>query len=136
MKVFWDTNLFIYLIERHPEFHPKVLGLYHRHRDQGDEIVTSTLTLGELIAQPLRLGRWDLVKSYTELLTSGRGIQLAGFDVEAAGHYGRIRAETTLRQPDAIQMACALAAGANSFITNDQRLWGVKVSGLSSICGL
>jgi len=50
MRVFWDTNLFIYLIERHPTFYPKVLALHQKHRDQGDELVTSTLTLGELLA--------------------------------------------------------------------------------------
>ena len=47
MRVFWDTNLSIYLIEQHPSFHPKVLALYDRHRASGEEITTSTLTLGE-----------------------------------------------------------------------------------------
>lgn len=63
MKVFWDTNLFIYLIERHPTFLPKVLGLSQQHRDRGDDLLTSTLTLGELLAQPLRHGRTELAKN-------------------------------------------------------------------------
>lgn len=134
MKVFWDTNLFIYLIEQHPHFRSKVLSLYQHHRDHGDRLVTSTLTLGELLAQPLRRGRHDLAQRYTELLTGGATVELIPFDQSAADHYGRIRAATPLRQPDAIQLACA--AEAATFITNDQRLWGLTVPGIETIRGL
>ncbi|MFH0983566.1 MAG: PIN domain-containing protein [Planctomycetota bacterium] len=136
MKVFWDTNLFIYLIEEHPTFHPRILSLYQEYRAQGHRIVTSTLTLGELLAQPLRHGRHDLVDRYVALLTAGTSIELVTFDRAAAHHYAAIRAAISVRQPDAIQLACAVAGGATVFLTNDQRLWGVTVPGLESIRGL
>lgn len=136
VKVFWDTNLFIYLIEQHPTFHPRVLRLYDDLRGKGDEVVTSTLTLGELLAQPLRLGRVDLVSRYTELLSGQAGVQLVAFDQVAAGHYAKIRAGTSLKQPDALQLACAAASGARIFITNDERLWGASVPDLEAIRGL
>lgn len=135
MKVFWDTNLFIYLIEQHQAFYPKVIALYKRHRDQNDTIVTSTLTLGELLAQPLRNGQPGLAPKYVSLLTTP-AIGLVPFDQSAAEYYARIRAETSLRQPDAIQLACSAACGATIFITNDQRLWGLTVPGIETICGL
>ena len=135
MKVFWDTNLFIYLIERHPDFEPQVRALLTCHRQQGDEIVTSTLTLGELLAQPLRQGRADLAQRYTELLTASAGVTLVTFDRHAAVAYAEIRASTSIRQPDAIQLACAVAAGAARFVTNDQRLWGVTVPNIQTIGG-
>jgi predicted nucleic acid-binding protein len=136
MRVFWDTNLFIYLIERHPVFHTRVLDLYRDSKQRGDVVVTSALTLGELMAQPLRLGRMDLVDRYAELLSRGRGIELIEFGQPAAEQYARIRAGTSLRQPDAIQFACAIAGGASVFVTNDQRLWNVRVTGLESVRGL
>jgi len=136
MTVFWDTNLFIYLIERHPLLHDKVLALYHHQRERGERLLTSTLTLGELLAQPLRLGRSDLARSYAQLLTTGSAIELIPFDHRAAEHYAAIRAHTTLRQPDAIQLACAVTGGAKTFVTNDQRLWGLRVPGLEDIRGL
>ena len=136
MKVFWDTNLFIYLIERHPVFHPQVRALYEEHRARGDTISTSALTLGELLAQPLRQGRSDLVRKYLTLLAASASVDLVVFDRTAAEHYARIRAETSLRQPDAIQMACAAAGGARTFITNDQQLWGLTVPGIDVIRGL
>lgn len=136
MKVFWDTNLFIYLIERHPEFEPKVRVLLNWHRQQGDQIVTSALTLGELLAQPLRRGRADLAQRYTELLTASDGVTLVSFDRHAAATYAEIRASTSVRQPDAIQLACAVAAGAARFVTNDQRLWGLTIPNIQTIGGL
>ncbi len=135
MTVFWDTNLFIYLIQQHPVFHSRVLSLYQHHCDRGDHLVTSTLTLGELLAQPLRQGRADLAQRYTDLLTRGTTVKLVAFDRRAAEHYARIRAATPLRQPDAIQLACAAATEATAFITNDQRLWGVTVPGIEAIRG-
>ena len=109
MRVFWDTNLFICLIGRHPVFYPRVLAMHEALGARGAVVVTSALTLGELIAQPLRCGRADLVTAYSDLLMSGRGIELVSFDAGAAREYGRIRASSTVRQPDAIQLACAIA---------------------------
>lgn len=136
MNVFWDTNLFIYLIERHPDYYPKVLSLYESHIAARDKVLTSTLTLGELLAQPLRHGRRELAAQYTSLLTSTPGVELIPFDTRAAGLYGEIRATTTLRQPDAMQLACAIAGGAGVFVTNDQSLWRLTVPGLQEIRGL
>ncbi len=136
MKVFWDTNIFIYLVERHPIFHPQVLSLYDEQQSRGDQLVTSVLTLGELLAQPLRHNRHDLVDRYRSLLTAGIGIELAVFDRPAADHYAKIRSQTSVRQPDAIQLACAAACGVAVFVTNDQRLWNLTVPGVEVIRGL
>ena len=136
MKVFWDTNVFIYLLEKHPTYYPKVRALYHEHRDRGDQLVTSALTLGELLAQPLRCGREDLAQRYRQLLGQSKSIELVLFDQIAAEHYARIRAATSLRQPDALQLACAASAGASTFVTNDQLLWSVRVPGIETIRGL
>jgi predicted nucleic acid-binding protein len=125
VRVFWDTNLFIYLIEQHVEFGPKVAALKDHHIRRGHAVITSTLTLGELLTQPLRTGREDLAQRYSTLLERGN-IELIHFDASAAHWYARVRAKTSLRQPDAIQMACAMAAGAVEFCTNDQRLAGLN----------
>jgi len=136
LKTFWDTNVFIYLIEEHPIFLPRVLARYERHLADGDILVTSTLTLGELLVLPLRHGNRKLVEQYVELLTVGERFQLTVFDRIAAEHYAKIRASTSVPQPDAIQLACSAAAKATTFITNDQRLWDLKVAGIDTICGL
>jgi predicted nucleic acid-binding protein len=135
MRVFWDTNLFIYLIEQTSDLHAKAKALHDSHVRSNDQVITSALTLGELLVQPRRLGRTDLIERYTSLFTEVSSIELVSFDPTAAELYARIRAETALRQPDAIQLACAAAGGAELFLTNDSALWKISVAGLPAIRG-
>ena len=44
------------------------------------------------------------------------------FDAACAPRYATIRTDRTIKAPDAIQLACAAAAGTDLFITNDDRL--------------
>jgi hypothetical protein len=63
-----DTAPLIYLIEQHPLFGPPVLEVA-RLIDSGDLAAAAfTLTLTEVLGQPLRLGRVDLVRAYRRLL--------------------------------------------------------------------
>ena len=45
-RIFWDTNLFIYLIEDQTEHAERVASLRRRMIERGDELLTSALTLG------------------------------------------------------------------------------------------
>ena len=51
-RVFWDTNLFIYLFEKNAEWSPRVVELRRRMLARGDELLTSYLTVGEVITKP------------------------------------------------------------------------------------
>jgi hypothetical protein len=46
--------------------------------------------------------------------------------------YATIPSSTTLKGPDAIQLACAGEVGVGLFVTNDHRLQGKQVDGFSS----
>ena len=60
MRVFWDTNLFIYLWEDSPAG-ARMKALLAWQEEQDAEVVTSTLTLGELLVRPMQRQREDLV---------------------------------------------------------------------------
>ncbi len=47
---------------------------------------------------------------------------ILAFDVSCAPRYAAIRSDRGIKAPDAIQLACAAAAGVDLFITNDDRL--------------
>jgi len=49
-RVYWDTMLFIYLLEGHPTFAPRARQLLERAYRRGDSLFTSYLALGELLA--------------------------------------------------------------------------------------
>ncbi len=119
-RIFWDTNLFIYFLEDYGEFTRKTEELRGRMLTRGDQLFTSTLTLGEILAKPAREGRTDLCRQYEGLL-SAAAIVLP-LDVPAARTYAALRSDRSLKAADAIQLACAASVGMDLFITNDLRL--------------
>jgi len=134
-RIFWDTNLFIYLLEGRGQLAERVAELRHRMLERRDQLCTSTLTLGEVLVKPIRENRTDLVGKYETALASG-GVLLVPFDRRCASAYARIRRDKTIRAPDALQLACAAQAGCDLFITNDDRLSRKLVAGLQFIVSL
>jgi predicted nucleic acid-binding protein len=134
-RIFWDTNLFIYLFEHNAEWSTRVIEFRQRMVARGDELLTSCLTLGEALAKPKEMGNSMLEKSYLNFFANGP-IELIAFEVEAAERYAEIRSRARIRPADAIQLACAAAARTDLFVTNDNRLSGVVVSGITFITGI
>ncbi len=62
--------------------------------------------------------------------------EVVPFTVETADRYGRIRGSLGLAAADAIHLASAAQAGADLFLTNDQRLVGKFVPGIQFIASL
>jgi uncharacterized protein len=133
-RIFWDTNLYIYLIEGKSSIAQQVVVLRKKMRARGDQLLTSTLTLGEVLVKPLQVGDLKLANVYQEELTLSS--VLVPFDAKAARAYARLRSEQAIRAPDAIQLACAATAGVDLFITNDIRLHSKQVPGIQFIVPL
>ncbi|MCX6614683.1 MAG: type II toxin-antitoxin system VapC family toxin [Acidobacteria bacterium] len=133
-RVFWDTNLFIYLFEGYGSFSERVRDLRRAMLARGDQLLTSTLTLGEVLVKPLEQGDEELARKYEEAVAVTA--LMLPFDAKAARIYAALRADRSLRAPDAIQLACAAAAGVDLFITNDARLHAKHVEGIQFIVPL
>lgn len=133
-RVFFDTNLFIYLIEQLQPQHDRVRDILARMRDRDDALHASTLTLGELLVKPIEAGNAELSEGYERLMRGS--VTLVPFDVEAARAYARIRQDRSIKAPDAIQLACAAAAGTDLFITNDDRLSRKSIPGIQFVASL
>lgn len=134
-RIFWDTNLFIYLWEWHGEFYDRVCALRERMIDRGDQLCTSTITLGEILVKPMREGRADLVRNYEAALGSS-AVLLVPFDRQCAKTYAELRQDKTILAPDAIQLSCAVRAQCDMFITSDERLSRKVVPGIHFIVSL
>ena len=133
-RVFWDTNLFIYLFEGSSAMSQRVVQLRESMRSRGDQLLTSALTLGEVLVKPIRSGEPDLVRAYEEAIT--QTAMVVPFDAKAARIFARLRASRTVSAPDAIQLACASVAGTDVFITNDERLQRNQVEGIQFVVSL
>jgi predicted nucleic acid-binding protein len=133
-RIFWDTNLFIYFLEGNDEFSLATKHLRRSMLARGDQLLTSTLTLGEILVKPLQRGDSARCGEYEEVIT--RAALLLPFDAKAAWKYAAIRRDRSLRAPDAVQLACASSATVDVFVTNDRRLQGKQVEGIQFIVAL
>lgn len=131
-----DTAIFIYFAEEHPEFLSIVLPLFEAV-DRGEmEIVTSEITLLEVLVAPYRAGNLPLAARYEALLTRSRGVQLVEMDRGQLRSAAQLRAVHGARTPDALQLAAALTMHCTAFVTNDRRLPalpGLRIVQLSHI---
>ena len=134
-RIFFDTNLFIYLLEDEGERGARVSAIIQRMSDRRDELLTSTLTLAEVLVKPLAMGDVEWADRYEKLLNTP-GVTLLGFDRASARIYAQLRQDKTLKPPDAIQLACAASAKCDLFITNDDRLARKIVPGIQFITSL
>lgn len=133
-KVLWDTNLFVYLLENEDEHAARVAALHLYTVRRGDELFTSALTVGELLVGSMKVGGGELARRYEREIEE-RAI-VVPFDLPAAFRFAEIRQDRSIRIPDAIQLACASAAGADVFVTNDLQLSRKTVRGIRSIRSL
>ncbi len=134
-RVFFDTNLFIYLLEGEGERGARVSGLIERISERRDELLTSTLTLAEVLVKPLSVGDVAWAERYEKLMTAP-GVSLLPFDRSCARIYAQLRQDRTVKPPDAIQLSCAAGARCDLFITNDERLSRKVVPGIQFIASL
>jgi predicted nucleic acid-binding protein len=130
-RVFWDTNVFIYFFEAQDKLGPVARGLRETMIKRGDQLVTSAMTLGEILVKPRQQGDLTLCRKIEETLKAISVVM--SFDIEAARHYSELRQHRSLKAPDAVQLACAAAAKVDLFITNDNRLQSLHVPGIQFI---
>ena len=117
-----DTAPLIYLIEENPIFLPFVRPFFEAV-DHGEfRVVTSILTLTEVLVHPMRRGDKELADQYRRILLHASQVTTAPVSEIIADEAAQLRARHGLRTPDAIQMATAIRSGASSFLTNDGRL--------------
>lgn len=117
-----DTAVFIYFIEEHPRFLPLIEPLF-REVDRGHiEIVTSALTLLEVLVVPFRTGDHLLAGRYESVLTRSRGVRMAEISLAHLRAAAQLRAATRVKTPDSLQLVAALASGSTAFLTNDRDL--------------
>ena len=133
-RIFFDTNVFIYMFEGIEPNRSRMLEIRKRMLNRGDRIVTSAMTLGEVLVRPTKLGQTSLIEQYDRAIRFTA--QVISFDTQVAWRYASLRATHTIRNADAIQLACAAHFGVDLFITNDKNLQKLNVPGIGFIAPL
>jgi predicted nucleic acid-binding protein len=121
-----DSAPIIYFLENHPRFSTRFAPIFSA-ADAGDiQIVISAITVAEILAGPITRGNDVLVARYREELTTSPNWSVYPVDAPLAEDAARLKARYKLRLPDAIQIATALRARADRFVTHDRRLKRIR----------
>jgi predicted nucleic acid-binding protein len=134
-QIFWDTMLFIYLFQKDRTHWERVASLRRQSIERGDEICTSHLALGEILAGAYR----DKDETTAQAIREGMAkanIRLLPFDQQSIDLFARIRAEHRIAAADSIHLACAASFGVDLFITEDKKLHKLRIPGIKFIVGI
>jgi predicted nucleic acid-binding protein len=125
--IFLDTAPVIYFIEAHPQFGPLVRQVIELMNENRIQAVTSVLTLSEVLPKPVETGNDELAEKFKTYLKNGSNLTLLPITEIIGESAGVLRGKyPNLKTVDALQIATALDAESDAFLTNDRKLSGIK----------
>lgn len=117
-----DTMLFVYHFENNEQFGDQAGALLAAAEKGRCRLVTSVLSLLEVLVIPKRHGMEELCRRYREIFSSFPNLSVTPVDQQVAEIAADLRAAYTIRTPDALHLATAVQARANGFVSEDRRL--------------
>jgi predicted nucleic acid-binding protein len=123
-RVFVDTAPFIYLFEGHPVLAERYAGLFDAADRGALHLITSVVTVTEVLTGPYKAGLGALAHQYERTLAR---YEVVPVTLAVASLAARLRSEYRLPPADAMQLACALEANAVAFVTHNRDFIGVDV---------
>lgn len=121
-RLFLDTAPLIYFVEKHPVYLDRCREIFRRINAGEITGISSVITLTEVLSVPIRDGDNQVEKAYRDILLNSRNFSLIIIGNSIAERAAQLRARYRLRTPDALQIASALTAGCDAFLTNDRGL--------------
>jgi predicted nucleic acid-binding protein len=128
--IFLDTVIVIYAVEKNPTYVARAEYILTKIDDGSMRASTSVVTLTEVLIQPQRKQHQALARAYLDVLTKSKNLETLPIDVLTAVKAAELRAQYNLRTPNAWQLAAAVQAGCQVFLTNDrtlQRITAIRV---------
>jgi len=124
--------LFIYLLEKNPQYFKKVQRLLERSYEREDQLFTSYLGLGEVMVGAAKSGVPGREQEIRDLIDE-MGFSYLPFLERSVAPFAHLRAVHRVKPADAMNLACAAAAGIDLFLTGDKNLLKVDVAGVQFI---
>ena len=126
MRIYLDANAIILAMEGEVPAAEAMIGIME-HRSAGFAVVTSELSLAEILVVPIRERDLPRIEVYVGLLARGEAgdtqIECRDVSRDVLLSAARLRAaHPSLKLPDAIHLATAERTGCSHIITGDKRL--------------
>jgi predicted nucleic acid-binding protein len=118
-KVYVDSVVLIYTLQVNPTFFNLLEPMWEKLQAHQITIISSELTIPEVLFSAVRSGDQNLLRIYKNLLFHN-GIDLIPISREILLVATELRVKHRLKTPDAIHAATSLSANCQRFITNDK----------------
>ena len=125
-RIALDTNIFIYQLEENPRYVASTDIVFEWLIKRGATGISSTVTMTEILTQPLRRGDHHRANLFYKLLSEYPNLHWLPPDLEIARRAARYRAQYRLKTIDALIAATAVHGSATGLITNDSELARVE----------
>jgi predicted nucleic acid-binding protein len=125
-RICLDTTPIIYFIEKDQRYLSIISPLFNEIEKGGIEAITSTITLLEVLTHPFRNDNEMLANKYRDILLNSNGLTTYEILHEVSEKAARLRANHSIKTPDAIQIAVGIIFGAEHFVTNDSNLKKIR----------
>lgn len=121
-RVYFDSNLFIYLVERIQPYAAILEKFVQAAEDEKITIVTSDLTLSEVLVKPIENNNLIQEQVFLSVLRYAPRLERLLISEEILINAAKIRANQSIKLPDAIHIATANQAACHYFLTNDKKI--------------
>ena len=121
-RLFFDTAPVVYYLEETPPYVEVVAAIFNALDERRFTGVFSPVTLAECLVFPIRQGDLVLQNAYLKVIAYNKDHSFFETSRTIAREAARFRAVYNLSLTDAIQIATALEAGCDAFLTNDKGL--------------
>ena len=122
----FDTAPIVYFIEEHKEFGKIADEIFKVIKDDSEyRPFSSVITLIEVLTQPLRKSKMEVVEKYRQFLLNSSNFITYSIDPIIAEKSAELRAQYGIKTPDAIQLA-GIENDGTLFVTNDRDLKKIK----------
>jgi len=120
--VYFDTNVFIYIIDGYEEYQELLSSLLHYIAKNNILVITSELTLAECLVKPIKDGNQEAIEQFKKHIQTSDFLKVKSVSREILINSANIRNQLGLKLPDAIHIATAINQDCKTFVTNDQKL--------------
>ena len=120
--VYFDTNVFIYIIDGYEEYQELLSNLLHYIAKNKILVITSELTLAKCLVKPIKDGNQKAIEQFKKHIQTSDFLKVKPVSREILINSASIRNQLGLKLPDAIHMATAINQDCKTFVTNDQKL--------------
>ena len=124
--IFLDSAPVIYFVERKQPYFKQLNPVFKQLDDGLLTAVTSPITLAECIFYPYKQNNAQLAVQFKHLLIHGPHTQFVPTTDAIADQSAQLRAKYNLGFADALQIATAINAKCDAFLTNDTKLQRVS----------